>query len=103
MNRKISKIHPSDNVLIALTNLEVNEKVNYNGDGYTLVARIPAKHKFVTTGLCGPTGNPIAPVFKLTGNTAMFIKMNDIIDINTGSIIEGGRPLSGRRSVFQNG
>ena len=103
MNRKTAKILPSGNVLIALTNLEENEKVNYNGDDYTLVARIPAKHKFVIAGLCTPTGNPMAPVFKLSSNTAMFNKMNDIIDINTGSIIEGGRPLSGRRSVFQNG
>ncbi len=42
-----------------------------------------------TTGLGTPTGNPIAPVIKLSGNTAMFNKMKDIIDINTGTIIEG--------------
>jgi altronate hydrolase len=42
-----------------------------------------------TTGLGTPTGNPIAPVIKLSTNTALFNKMNDIIDINTGTIIEG--------------
>jgi altronate hydrolase len=42
-----------------------------------------------TTGLGTPTGNPIAPVIKLSSNTALYNKMPDIIDINTGSIIEG--------------
>jgi len=42
-----------------------------------------------TTGLGTPTGNPIAPVVKLASNTILYNKMRDIIDINTGSIIEG--------------
>lgn len=42
-----------------------------------------------TTGLGTPTGNPIAPVVKLSSNTALYERMNDIIDINTGTIIEG--------------
>jgi altronate hydrolase len=42
-----------------------------------------------TTGLGTPTGNPIAPVLKLSTNTALYKKMTDIIDIDTGSIIDG--------------
>ena len=42
-----------------------------------------------TTGLGTPTGNPIAPVIKIATNTAMFERMKDIMDINTGTIIEG--------------
>ena len=42
-----------------------------------------------TTGLGTPTGNPIAPVIKIASNTILFNKMHDIIDINTGTIIEG--------------
>ena len=42
-----------------------------------------------TTGLGTPTGNPIAPVLKLSSNTALYKKMPDIIDINTGGIIDG--------------
>lgn len=42
-----------------------------------------------TTGLGTPTGNPIAPVIKLSSNTILYNKMNDIIDINTGTIIDG--------------
>ena len=42
-----------------------------------------------TTGLGTPTGNPIAPVIKIATNTKLFNKMSDIIDLNTGTIIEG--------------
>jgi len=42
-----------------------------------------------TTGLGTPTGNPVAPVIKLSSNTTLFNKMRDIIDIDTGTIIDG--------------
>ena len=46
-----------------------------------------------TTGLGTPTGNPVAPVVKIATNTTMFNRMNDIMDINTGSIIEGDETI----------
>ncbi len=46
-----------------------------------------------TTGLGTPTGNPIAPVIKVASNSKLAEKMNDIIDINTGSIIEGNETI----------
>jgi altronate hydrolase len=42
-----------------------------------------------TTGLGTPTGNPVAPVLKMSSNTHLFEKMNDIIDINAGTVITG--------------
>jgi altronate hydrolase len=42
-----------------------------------------------TTGLGTPTGNPITPVVKISSNTGLYNKMHDIIDIDTGTIIEG--------------
>ena len=42
-----------------------------------------------TTGLGTPTGNPIAPVIKLSSNNALSQRMKDIIDFNTGTIITG--------------
>ena len=46
-----------------------------------------------TTGLGTPTGNPVAPVVKLASNTTLFKKMSDIIDIDTGTIIESGESI----------
>jgi len=42
-----------------------------------------------TTGLGTPTGNPIAPVIKLSTNTTLAQRMPDIIDIDAGLIISG--------------
>ncbi|WP_343701367.1 altronate dehydratase family protein [Chitinophaga sp.] len=47
-----------------------------------------------TTGLGTPTGNPIAPVIKLSTNTRLAQRMPDIIDIDTGSIISGQKTIA---------
>nr|WP_315173090.1 altronate dehydratase family protein [uncultured Flavobacterium sp.] len=46
-----------------------------------------------TTGLGTPTGNPIAPVVKISSNTELAQKMSDIIDIDTGGIIKGEKTI----------
>ncbi len=42
-----------------------------------------------TTGLGTPTGNPIAPTIKMSSNTKLAQQMEDLIDINAGTIISG--------------
>ncbi|HEU5051839.1 MAG TPA: altronate dehydratase family protein [Hanamia sp.] len=51
MKQRVMKVHPADNVLVALDDLSANEKITYNGDEYTLINRVPAKHKFVMNDL----------------------------------------------------
>ena len=46
-----------------------------------------------TTGLGTPTGNPIAPVLKLSSNTSLYESMNDITDLNAGSILNDGETI----------
>ncbi len=46
-----------------------------------------------TTGLGTPTGNPIAPVIKVSSNTELLEKMPDIIDFDTGAIIRGNKTI----------
>ena len=46
-----------------------------------------------TTGLGTPTGNPITPTIKLSTNSKLAKKMNDIIDIDTGAIIDGEKTI----------
>jgi altronate hydrolase len=75
---KVSK--PGLNLLCTPGN-DVESTTAEVGSGATVV--------LFTTGLGTPTGNPVAPVIKLSSNTALFKRMRDIIDINTGTIIEG--------------
>jgi len=46
-----------------------------------------------TTGLGTPTGNPIAPVIKISTNTGLAQRMQDIIDIDAGPIISGDKTV----------
>jgi altronate dehydratase large subunit len=46
-----------------------------------------------TTGLGTPTGSAIAPTIKLASNSAVFETMNDSIDLNAGTVIEGTKNL----------
>ena len=46
-----------------------------------------------TTGLGTPTGNPVAPVIKISSNTALANRMPDIIDIDTGGVITGEKTI----------
>src|SRR5690606_1696901 len=46
MASKILRIHPKDNVLVALQDLSKGEQIEFNGSVYTLQEDVPAKHKF---------------------------------------------------------
>jgi altronate hydrolase len=71
------------------------------GDIESTTAEVGAGANIVlfTTGLGTPTGNAIAPVLKISTNTPLYNKMNDIIDIDTGTIISGKEtiPEAGER------
>ncbi|HEY8889546.1 MAG TPA: UxaA family hydrolase [Clostridium sp.] len=46
-----------------------------------------------TTGRGTPTGNPLAPVIKVCGNPQTFKNMEDNMDINAGTIIDGTKTV----------
>ncbi len=46
MNAKTLKIHPDDNILVALADLEPGEEINAGGAAVIIREPIPAKHKF---------------------------------------------------------
>ncbi|MFH6998526.1 UxaA family hydrolase [Flavobacterium sp. FlaQc-57] len=49
--RLVIKMHPDDNVLVALTDLSKGESVVFENETYILQDNIKAKHKFYTTNL----------------------------------------------------
>jgi len=46
-----------------------------------------------TTGLGTPTGNPIAPVLKITGNARTAITMQDNLDLDVSGVLTGSETL----------
>jgi altronate hydrolase len=67
MKQKVLKVHPKDNVLVALQDLSKGETVSYNGDEYTLKDDVPAKHKFITADL--GAGDAVTMYGVLVGKT----------------------------------
>ena len=55
----------------------------------TALAGAGANLILFTTGLGTPTGNPITPVVKISSNSRVASYMHDVIDFDTGAIIEG--------------
>ena len=49
--RSVLKVHPADNLIVALRDLKKGEHVHYDGKIFTISNDIPAKHKFVTRDL----------------------------------------------------
>jgi altronate hydrolase len=47
-----------------------------------------------TTGLGTPTGNPVAPVVKISTNSTLAERMGDIIDFDAGGIVTGEMTIS---------
>jgi altronate hydrolase len=51
MKHRFLSVHPSDNVLVALTDLKAGESISYRNETITLLHDLPAKHKFATRDL----------------------------------------------------
>src|SRR5262249_12951537 len=60
-------------------------------DGECVTAEVGAGATVVlfTAGLGTPTGNPIAPVVKLSTNSDLARRMHDIIDVDAGAVVAG--------------
>jgi altronate hydrolase len=58
MSERVLKVHPDDNVVVALQDLQAGESISYKDQNFILKDKIPAKHKFVTRNL-----NENDPVF----------------------------------------
>ncbi len=64
-------------------------------DVESVTAQVGAGSNLVlfTTGLGTPTGNPIAPVIKISTNSTTGDRMHDIIDFDAGPIVSGKRTI----------
>jgi altronate hydrolase len=51
MKQKVLKVHPKDNVLVALTDLKKDDVIEYGGETFVLQEDVKAKHKFFVTDL----------------------------------------------------
>jgi altronate hydrolase len=97
MSIKFLKIHPADNVYVALTDLKAGEKVTVNGEPLALADDVPAKHKFTQKAL-----QPDEEVFMygtVVGKALQPIKAGGVI--GTHNLKHKAAPFSGRTKTYQ--
>lgn len=75
--QKVLQIHPSDNVLVALTDLKKGEQISFLNNDYTLQTDVPAKHKFLMQDL--KEGDEITMYGVLVGKATQPIAKSEIM------------------------
>jgi altronate hydrolase len=75
--RRVLRLDPRDNALVALTDLRKGESVSFAGADYVLRSDVPAKHKFVTEDL--PAGGDVIMYGVLVGRAAEPLSRGDLL------------------------
>lgn len=79
MKQRVLKVHPDDNVIVALQDLKKGDMVSYNGDAYTLADDIPAKHKFFAQDM--KKGDEVIMYGVLVGKAQMDIPKGGLMNV----------------------
>jgi altronate hydrolase len=74
------RIHPADNLVVALTNLAKGEQISVDGQTYTLVSNVPAKHKFATAGI--KAGEKVTMYGVQVGKAVAAIPQGEVITVS---------------------
>lgn len=77
MASNLLKIHPSDNVIVALRDLPAGDIAEWNGEQFNLAYGVSAKHKFVTEDI--ETGGAVIMYGVLVGRATQPIKKGEPI------------------------
>lgn len=97
MSKKILKIHPADNVAVALTNLRTGEQFDVDGKRVSLVQDVPAKHKFVIADM--NTGDEVRMYGITVGKTLAPIPSG--APITTSNVKHEASSFSGKTATFK--
>jgi len=97
MKQVVLKVHPKDNVLVALQNLAKGERVAYMGEEFILQDAVPAKHKFFTTGM--NAGDPVIMYGVLVGKAQTAIPKGG--RMTTENIKHAAEPYAYRNAKYE--
>lgn len=97
MKRKVLKVHPKDNVIVALQNLSKGETVSLDGVDYVLQEDIPAKHKFYANDM--KQGESVTMYGVLVGKVQYDVTSG--IRMSTENLIHAAEPYAYRASHYE--
>lgn len=84
------QIHPLDNVLVALQDLQSGTKINFNGNDFELVTSVAAKHKFSLQNLA--TGEDILMYGVLVAKATRKIALGEALTLD--NVVHAARDFS---------
>lgn len=96
MKEVVVKVHPKDNVLVALADLKKGEQVSYQGEIYILAEDIHAKHKFFTQDM--KPGDEIIMYGVLVGKAQVAIPKGGLM--STANTKHAAEPYAYRKTDF---
>jgi len=97
VKHKVLKVHPRDNVIVALTSLSKGETISFEGVDYLLPEEIPAKHKFFMQDM--KTGDEVIMYGVLVGKAQMNIVKGS--RMSTENIKHAAEPYAYRNAKFE--
>jgi altronate hydrolase len=97
MSISVLKIHSADNVIVALKNLTAKTEVELEGEHFTMLEDIQAKHKFYTEDL--ELGSPVTMYGVLVGKVTKAVKKGELM--STQNLQHAAEPYVIRNSQFQ--
>ncbi|SDJ83182.1 altronate hydrolase [Catalinimonas alkaloidigena] len=91
--KKVLKVQPTDNVIVALTDLAKGEAVEFEGRAYRMLHDTPAKHKFAEQDFA--VGDPLYMYGVLIGRAAAPIQAGEVI--TTKNVKHAATGFAGRQ------
>jgi altronate hydrolase len=96
MSEHVLKVHPNDNVIVALQDLPAGSSITYMGQTVVLLDKIPAKHKYLTEDR--KEGEPVFMYGVLVGKAMKAIPKGSLI--HTGNLKHASAPYSGKSRTY---
>jgi len=93
------RIHPDDNVLVALKDLPAGMNIEWNGDAISLKEAVPAKHKFFIHPL--PAQGAVYMYGTLVGKTTVEVERGTLMTTANTHHAAGAYAYNGQQSLWQ--
>jgi len=97
MKKIVLKVHPKDNVIVALRDLEQGEKIEFEGSQYVMQERVQAKHKFYTEDLT--KGSEVIMYGVLVGKVQYDVKKGGLM--TTENLHHAADPYAYRKAEYK--
>ena len=97
MKNIVLKVHPADNVIVALRDLQKDEIIDFEGEQYVMLEKIEAKHKFYTEDIA--KGGAVTMYGVLVGKVTEDVKRGGLM--TTTNLHHAADPYAYRGANFK--